>query len=370
MTSVLITGATGFLGREVVRSLLSAHPEVQLVALIRAADPAELDRRLSRLRATLPEDQRPRLDAIQGDIEVPGFGLSARDHADLAARIDRVIHVAATVSFDHPLQEARLINVGGTQSVLDLCHLIRKRGGTGRLDYVGTAYVAGTRTDLCREDELDMGQRFRNTYEQSKFEAELLCRQAQGALPVAIYRPSIIVGDSRTGETTSYKTIYWPMKVLVRFYGLSRPLLPRLVRLPVNPRCLLDIVPVDFVADAVVRLYADDSAAGRCFHLAAGEGAVEIEALVNHCCDHFGVARLRYLSPTGPVARAASLLGPLVSAARPRLAKNLQLMHAYTVENPRFDVTQARAAGLHPPAVADYFTRLISYAYGMDFGRA
>ncbi len=367
---VLITGASGFLGRDVVERLILDDERVELVALLRARDEHELEKRLGKLRAHLPEAKRARVSAVRGDVAEARLGLDERGFASLAERVDRVLHVAANTSFDLPLDEARRINVGGTAHALALARAIRKRGGAGRLDYVGTAYVAGDRTDVAREDELDVGQGFRNTYERSKFEAEQLARAARDELPVAIHRPSIIVGDSRTGRTSSYKTIYWPMKVLVRFYGLWRPVLTRVVRLPVRPDCRLDVVPVDWVAASVARLFASDAAAGGCFHLAAGPDAATIEQLVNLCCDHFGVPRLRYLDPEGAIRHLGRAARPLLERAAPRLARNGELMLAYTRRNPRFDVANARAAGLASPAVDGYFQRLVAFAFEKDFGRA
>ena len=104
---------------------------------------------------------------------------------------------------------------------------------------MGTAYVAGERTGLVREDELAVGQSYRNTYEQTKAEAEALVRSRLGSLPGVILRPSIIVGDSRTGVTSSFKMMYWPLKIYAR--GLWRTV-------PGYPDAVLDIVPVDFVA--------------------------------------------------------------------------------------------------------------------------
>ena len=121
------------------------------------------------------------------------------------------------------------------------------------LAYVGTAYVAGERTDLVRESELAVGQSYRNTYEQTKAEAEALVRSRLGSLPGVILRPSIIVGDSRTGVTSSFKMMYWPLKIYAR----------RLWRtVPGYPDAVLDIVPVDFVAAAVARLAFDEAALG------------------------------------------------------------------------------------------------------------
>ncbi|MCS6913932.1 MAG: SDR family oxidoreductase [Myxococcales bacterium] len=369
MTTALITGATGFLGQEVVRCLLERDRNLQLLCLIRSRDGASLEQRRQKLMRSLPAEAANRVHAIGGDIECPRLGLDDHAYASLLERVDRVVHVAATTRFDHSLPEARRINVGGTMHALELARQLRKAGRLGRLDYVGTAYVAGDRTDLVLEQELDVGQGFRNTYEQSKFEAEKLCRAAQQELPVCILRPSIIVGDSRTGRTTSYKTLYWPMRLLIGFYGLWRPVLPRLVRLPVRPDCVLDVVPVDWVAEAVARLFEDPGAVGRCYHLAAGPDAATIECLVNLACDHFGVARLRYLDPEGPARYLGQAIRPVLEQVAPQLTHNILLMMAYTRRNPRFDVRNARDAGLTPPPVQQYFTRLINFAYSHDFGR-
>lgn len=368
--SILITGATGFLGREVAQRLLASEPHLRLVALIRAPDGATLERRRRRLVEGWEPALADRLEALRGDVEHRRFGLDEKQLAALAERVDRVIHVAATVSFDHSIETARRVNVGGTEEVLALCRMIRARGGAGRLDYVGTAYVAGDRTDLVGEEELAHGQGFRNTYEQSKFEAERVVRRARDELPVVILRPSIIVGEASTGKTTSYKTIYWPMKVLVRFYGLWRPVIPRLVRLPVRRDCVIDLVPVDHVAAAVTTLSRREEAIGRCYHLAAGPDAETIGALVEMACDHFGVARLGFLDPEGPVRILGRAARPLLVRAAPRLVKNGELMMAYTRQNPRFDTTNTVAAGLSAPPIADYYTRLLAFAHERDFGRA
>ena len=114
--------------------------------------------------------------------------------------------------------------------------------------------MAGERTGLVRENELVVGQTYRNTYEQTKAEAEALVRSRLGSIPGVILRPSIIVGDSRTGVTSSFKMMYWPLKIYAR--GLWRTV-------PGYPDAVLDIVPVDFVAAAVARLAFDDAALGR-----------------------------------------------------------------------------------------------------------
>jgi thioester reductase-like protein len=369
MSTTLITGATGFVGRELARRLLERHPTRELCALIRGRDEQELQRRRAQIVAGLPAAAASRLRAVQGDLVSPGLGLSPADAGELRERVDRVVHVAATVRFDHPLEEARRINVGGTAQVLALCREIRARGRSGRLDYVGTAFVAGSRSGLAREDDLDVGQGFRNTYERSKLEAEQLCREAGKELPVAIHRPAIVVGDSRSGATTSFNTIYWPMKLLVALAARSGSLLPRLLPIPLRPDCTIDIVPVDWVAEAMCVLYASERAEGRCHQLAAGPRAPTIRDLVELGCQHLGVPALRFAEPDGLGARLGARLSPLGRRAAPRFFHNAGLILAYTRENPRFDVSNTLAAGLEAPDFRDFFRRILDFAIGAKFGR-
>jgi len=364
MPAALITGATGFLGREILRDLLAREPDAHLVTLIRARDDIELAKRHRDLMEPLPRAHQPRVISLRGDIAQPEFGLSPTRYAMLAAHVDRVIHVAATTRFDHALDEARRWNVGGTAHVLALCRAIRARGGSGRLDHVSTAYVAGRRTGLVFEDELDVGQGFRNSYEQSKFEAERLCRDAAGELPIAIYRPSIIVGDATTGATTSQKGLYAPLRLLVPFY-LRWRLLTGLVPLPLRRECPLDVVPVDFVAAAIATLYARPEAAGHCYHLAAGpDGAATIEDVARLACRYFETPRRRFISPRGPVHWFARAARPLLARLSPGLVRQIECYWPYTVANPRFDTSNARAAGLTPPEFAAYFPRLLAHIFG------
>src|SRR6185369_9150674 len=166
--TTLITGATGFLGQGAIGQILEHDPRASLVALIRARDAAQLERRRLALVDGLPEVNRARVTAMRGDITEPQLGLSDSDYEALCERIDRVVHIAATTKFDHSIEDARHINVGGTVQAIELCRIAHRNGRSGRLDYVGTAFVAGNRSGLAYEDELDVGQGFRNTYERSK----------------------------------------------------------------------------------------------------------------------------------------------------------------------------------------------------------
>jgi len=368
--TALVTGSTGFVGRELVRQLLARYPDLRLIALVRASDREALAQRRKSIVNGLPTQQAARFEALRGDITAPRLGLEEADWTMLLEHADRVVHRAASVRFDLPLEEARRENVQSTREVLALCRLLRARGRSGRLDHVSTAFVGGNRHGLVGEEELDVGQTFRNTYERTKLEAELLCREARDELPIAIFRPSIVVGRQGSGETTSYKAAYGPMRMLINAYNTCPGVMNRLVPLPLPPGLVVDLVPVDYVAAAMVALWDREDAAGRCYHLAAGpEAAASLRDLVYLACDHFGTPRLRFVTPGPALALLGKMAAPLVGMAAPKVRNVLSVTYAYGLGMPIFDTTNTRSAGLAAPPVVDYFQRILAFAAKANFGR-
>ena len=165
-----------------VRELLERKPNARLALLIRNS---AVQSGQQRADAFIPLAQRPRVQVFSGDVSQPKCGLEPSSYVRLSAETTRVIHSAATVRFDHSLDEARRINVEGTRHILDFA------GGARQLRsfaYVGTAYVAGERSGLVRENELALGQGYRNTYEQSKAEAEVFVQSCLGSIPGVVLR--------------------------------------------------------------------------------------------------------------------------------------------------------------------------------------
>ncbi len=156
-----------------------------------------------------PRGARPRATPSRRTSSRPGLGLSEATRDRLTASIGAVVHCAASVSFTLELEDARRINVEGTREIMQLAREAQDYGVLDRVVHVSTAYVAGERDGRARERQGDIGQDFRNTYERTKLEAEQVVHDS--GLPAAIVRPSVIVGDSKTGWTPCFNVIYWPL---------------------------------------------------------------------------------------------------------------------------------------------------------------
>ena len=356
---ILLTGSTGFLGVQVVQEILQRQPQARLALLIRdkANEPGR-----ARADRFVPPAERGRVEVLSGDVGLPNCGLESSTYQRLSAETTRVIHSAATVRFDHTLEEARQINVEGTRRLLDFAANAKNLRS---FTYVGTAYVAGERTSLVHESELFVGQRFRNTYEQSKAEAEELVRSRLSAMPGIILRPSIIVGDSRTGATTSFKMMYWPLKIYAR--GLWKTV-------PGYPDAVLDIVPVDYVASAVARLAFDDAAMGATVHLCAGpNGSATIAQIAKRAAEYFHGPSPRYVDPKLFFAAIRPILFATLWGKKRRVLRDGRAYRDYFSMRMQFDTANAErflaTSGLRPPQVLDYLDRLFQYCVESDWGR-
>lgn len=361
--TTVITGATGFLGRELVLHLLASDPTAHLTLLVRGRDEAEAQARgltvlTNHLHGATLADATARVEVVRADLERDHLGLEPRAHDDLASRTAAVIHGAASVSFSLPIDQARAINVDGTRRMLDLA-----RQAGAHLDYVGTAYVAGERSGLVLESELDRGQGFRNTYERSKCEAEKLVQSRAGEQSLTIYRPSIIVGDSRTGRTASFKVLYWPLKIFARGFRV----------VPGRADTPMDVVPSDFVVQALAHLRKQPGREGKVYHLCAGpERSATLGELAGLAAKFFHVRRPIFVEPRLFV-KARPLIDRFTWGRLRRIliagrvyTPYLSLDHAFDTSNLRADLA---GTGIEVPRVEDYFANLFRFAIDTDWGK-
>jgi len=332
MSKVLLTGATGFLGMEVLARLLE-RTDHDVLCLVRAPDIDAAEERLDGVLATLYHDASPhraRVRALPGDLTA---GIDAPDDP-----VDVVCHCAASIAFDLPLEEAREINVEGTRAMLALA----RAAGARRFVHVSTAYVAGTHVGAFTEDMV--GTAFRNTYEQTKCEAEALFADVAG-MEVAIARPSIVMGESDTGWTPAFNVLYWPLRAFAR--GLFE-------QVPAKPDGRVDVVPVDYVADGIAKL-VDADATGT-FNLVSGGDASTVDELSELACVHFDRPRPPYVD-TGAFGDAT---------ADEHGAVYLPYFDMEVV----FDDTRTRERlGLQAPRLRTYFDTLMDYADVAKWGK-
>ncbi|MER6758554.1 MULTISPECIES: SDR family oxidoreductase [Amycolatopsis] len=249
MATFLVTGATGLIGRQVTRRLLT-RPDVERVALVVRASSRE---KLAALVDAWPHPDRVTL--VTGDLGEPLMGVSEADREALRG-VDHVVHLAALYDITADDETSIRANVDGTQNVLDLAADLN----AGCLHHVSSVAVAGDHEGLFTEDMFDVGQRLITPYHRTKFEAEKLVRD-QHEVPWRVYRPAIVVGDSQTGEMDKIDGPYYLFPAISRLAGLPD--------IPSAGPDLGDtnVVPVDYVAKALLELVTTPGLDGRAFHL-------------------------------------------------------------------------------------------------------
>ena len=304
MTTYLVTGGTGFLGRHLLERLLR-RPDATVHVLVRESSAG----RLGALAASLPGGER--LSPLVGDLSQDGLGLTAARRKGLGP-VDHVVHLAALYDMTADDEANRQTNVEGTRRVVELAAAL----GAGCLHHVSSVAVAGEHPGRFTEAMFAEGQHLPSPYHRTKYEAEQLVRE-QSAVPWRVYRPSVVVGDSRTGDIDKVDGPYYLMKALA---GLGD--LPGVSRLPLVGPDLgsTNLVPVDYVVDAMDALMHADGLDGRAFHLVHPRPQRLLD-VYNALAEAAGAPKVVLGLPAGlfaPVALGLSLAGrlPGVLAAR------------------------------------------------------
>jgi nucleoside-diphosphate-sugar epimerase len=244
-----ITGFPGFIADRLLERL--ARKDCRFILLVQASwlDRArhEIDR-IATLSSRSPED----FQIVEGDITQPLLGLNPTDLELTRRETTRIFHLAALYDLAVACEPAMRVNVGGTRNVIEFA---RSLPGLRHFHHVSTCYVAGKREGVILETELRHDAGYRNLYEESKYLSELEVESVKNQLPMTIHRPAVVCGDSK------YDGVYYLILYLLRFPWLSAINIG-------NHRVSLNLVPVDFVVDAMAALAFDDNAIGKTVQLA------------------------------------------------------------------------------------------------------
>jgi thioester reductase-like protein len=249
--TIFITGFPGFLAGRLVERL--AETDTRFFLLVQEQFEGKAKEEIPRIAESAGVDPG-NFRVIRGDITLADLGMKDPELQEVLETTTDVFHLAAVYDLGVKKELAYKVNVEGTKNVNDL---VLKMGNLRRYNYISTCYVAGKRDDRIFENELEHDKGFRNYYEETKYFAEMAVEKLKDRLPVTIFRPSVVCGDSRTGETAKYDGIYYVIKFLLR-----APEVFRLINVG-NENVRLNLVPVDFVTDAMAELSKDERAVGK-----------------------------------------------------------------------------------------------------------
>lgn len=363
MPYVFLTGATGLLGRYLIKDLTGAG--VSLAVLVRPSRRATTQHRLENVMCYwdgVLGRSLPRPVVLEGDITEPDLGLDARGMRWVAENCDTMLHNAASLTFQSTSRESEpwRSNVEGVRHVLEMC----RNAGIRRFHHVSTAYVCGLRQGQILESELDVGQKMSNDYEQSKLQAETMVRSAEFLDSLTVHRPAIIVGDSTNGYTSTYHGFYAPLQAI--FTMSQRETDPSATgHFGVSARFCLsghetkNLVPVDWVSAVMSHIITHPEHHGKTYHLtplhpvtARLLGDVYEEAI-----GFYGVRLEGGGQPLNGLSEYEQLFCDLI-----------RLYSSYWKDDPTFDSTNTRAAAPHLPCphvdrrmllkMAEYATRV------------
>jgi thioester reductase-like protein len=285
-----------------------------------------------------------RVHGIKGDICEENLGLTPDTWRELSQKIDTIFHCAAAIQFNQPYEKAREINFNGTKRILALALKCHENKVLRRFNHVSTAYVAG-KTKRFHETDCDIGQRFSNTYEQTKLEAELeVSKYLEKGLPAIIFRPSIITGNYKTGETVE-STMFFVMHQLM--------LKNKLLEFICNDDSEVNSVPVDYVVESMLHITKSDANVGKTFNLTNGKNN-NLKQMITNCC------KISQVQPP----KIYSIANKHEASAVTRIS--LSILFDYMEICHTFDDTQAaealRGSGIACPIIDYGFSeRLLAY---------
>jgi len=344
--TVLMTGFPGFLGSALLPGILKRTDDAAM-CLVQSKFAALAKQRVTELSTAEPALQG-RIQVVEGDITEPGLGLGA----DTFNEVTEAWHLAAVYDLAVAREVGVRVNVEGTRNVLDA---LERCPGLTRLHYFSTCYVSGRYAGPFSEDDLEVGAPFNNYYEETKHLAEAEVRRRMSAgMPATIYRPSIVVGDSRTGETQKFDGPYFLVQWLLRQ--------PRRAIMPVagDPTMTrVNVVPRDFIVNAIEYLSGRSVSEGRTYQL-ADPRPLTVDEMVDALARATGRELIKVPLPRKLAKASLARVPGLYRLMRipPEVVDYFGHPTFYLTDHCRADLA---GSGIEPPAFPSYVDRLVEY---------
>lgn len=340
MAEVLLTGYPAFTARVLCRRLIASGDRVLLLARHRFAEEAE------RFLAACGGSGDSTV--LIGDIVQMDLGLTGPEVRRLLREVEAIYHLAAIHPRSPRTDQAHSVNVDGTRTILELALGATK---LQRFNFFSTALVSGDRQGVVLEEELDRGQRFRNEFERTKLDAERLVRRAAADIPVSVFRPSLVVGHSQTGEIDPLDDPYqWMTSFLKLPVDVSVPL-------PGRGDYPLNLVPVDYVCDAAVHIAKDPRGVGRTFHL-TDPNPLPARRVVELLADHGQRRRPRGSIPASLARRLVKL--PIFDKLGPT-RELIDQMNQLVIYNTSNTLELLSGTGTRCPPFESYVATLVAF---------
>lgn len=354
--ATFLTGSTGYLGSYLAAGLLAKGEGLNL--LVRAKSVEDAQRRLWKSLQlhmdfdVFDEHRRTRLQIFPGDLSAPGLGMSGSDRRRLATTTDSVVHCAA--SLNRTSERACLnVNLKGTLAVVRLARDADDDHGLRRFSQVSTVSVAGERQhEIVREDDaVDWNRRDYDAYGRTKKFAEHMVRELLDDVPKTIFRPSIVLGDSRFGDTTQFD--------MARAFSI----LAELPLLPLRPLDRIDIVPANWVANAIVTLHLREDPKHDTYHLSAGERAETYRQITSGLAKATGNRPPAYVPALErPFGAAVTATGRIGRGGVRGGARLIEVFYPYLTYDTVFDSSRAvDEVGVAPAPFSAYCRPLLEF---------
>lgn len=337
-----ITGFPGFVSSNLIKKLVDIDHDARFELLVYR------DQIQKAYHAIEDMVHYSKITIIEGDITKSELGIDEGTRRRLTEEVTHVFHLAAIYDLAVPEDIAHRVNVNGTRNVLDF---ILPFSSLKRFIYFSTAYVSGDRSGSIYEDELECGQAFKNYYEETKYEAEVMVHSYMNKLPITIIRPGVVMGHSKTGETAKFDGPYFMMRFLDKFARLPIPYIG-------GGEALINLVPIDYVVDATTFLAHDETAKSKVFHLTDPE-PLTVREVYRLIAQTLVGKTPSYTLPSSFVSKTLSL-----SLIRKWVQVERETIDYFTLQayyDSANTIKHLKGTGIVCPRLADYMTHKVDY---------